>query len=211
MKRKTKVIICGIIILLIISVCCYIGISETKNTLFGANMNSSSYGKDINSDVFNCIEDAYSIKSGNTDNETIIYQKESGNVHTVFAYGYDTNQYVICYEFIKNTEGYVYSGQRKLLINATDNAGTYTREDTLRADLSLSTASGYKNVVKPGERYDVLPAWGVSDYESIANVRIDGQQIDKVIEIADEDETYFLWIIYDLQTEKNAKDVEIDY
>lgn len=97
------------------------------------------------------------------------------------------------------------------MINATDNAESYTWEDTLRADLCLTTESGYKKFVEPGERYDVLPAWGVSDYESIANVRIDGQQIDEVIEIADEDEMHFLWIIYDLQTEKQAKDVEISY
>lgn len=85
MKNKTKILLSLIVIVFLIGCFCCMRISKAQNILFGANMNSSSYGKDIKPDVYKSIEDAYIIKSENVDNETIIYQKESGNVHTVFV------------------------------------------------------------------------------------------------------------------------------
>lgn len=40
---------------------------------------------------------------------------------------------------------------------------------------------------------------------------VDGQKVDEIIEFSKEEENYYLWIIDDLQTENNAKDIKIDW
>ena len=60
------------------------------------------------------------------------------------------------------------------------------------------------------KQYGVLPAWGVTDYSDISNVTVDDQKIDEVHEIDVDGETYYLWIIYDLQTQNKVSDVIIE-
>lgn len=64
--------------------------------------------------------------------------------------------------------------------------------------------------MKPYETYGVLPAWGVSDTDQVKNMTVDGQSVDHVIEFTWESDTYYLWIIDDLQTKNNAVDIVID-
>lgn len=79
-------------------------------------------------------------------------------------------------------------------------------EETFRADLSQTSKKSYQ---KLRQRYEALPAWGISDQESVKDVLIEGQGIDQMITIPVDGKDYYLWIMNDLKTDKNAKDVEI--
>ena len=112
-------------------------------------------------------------------------------------------QYVSCYDFIVVSKGYNYSGVRDLAIGLNKEK-EYSWKDTFLADLSQSRLSGLE------KQYGVLPAWGVTDYSDISNVTVDDQKIDEVHEIDVDGETYYLWIIYDLQTQNKVSDVIIE-
>ena len=49
-----------------------------------------------------------------------------------------------------------------------------------------------------------------TDNSNVQNVTVDGQKIDEVHEIDVDGETYYLWIIYDLQTQNKVSDVIIE-
>ena len=72
----------------------------------------------------------------------------------------------------------------------------------------MSRDAVYRGAVE--KKYKVLPAWGVTDYSDISNVTVDDQKIDEVHEIDVDGETYYLWIIYDLQTQNKVSDVIIE-
>lgn len=71
-----------------------------------------------------------------------------------------------------------------------------------------SKLSVYENTAE--KYYKALPAWGVTDNSNVQNVTVDGQKIDEVHEIDVDGETYYLWIIYDLQTQNKVSDVIIE-
>lgn len=74
--------------------------------------------------------------------------------------------------------------------------------------MSQSKLSVYENTAE--KYYKALPAWGVTDNSNVQNVTVDGQKIDEVHEIDVDGETYYLWIIYDLQTQNKVSDVIIE-
>ena len=74
--------------------------------------------------------------------------------------------------------------------------------------MSQSKLSVYENTAE--KYYKALQAWGVTDNSNVQNVTVDGQKIDEVHEIDVDGETYYLWIIYDLQTQNKVSDVIIE-
>ena len=50
----------------------------------------------------------------------------------------------------------------------------------------------------------------MSDNSKIESVTVDGQKIDEVHTIDVDGKEYYLWIIYDLQTENKSADVVIE-
>lgn len=118
-----------------------------------------------------------------------------------------TNTYIKCYDFVTVSDGYNYSGERKLVINFHDDK-KYTWKETFLADLFMSRDAVYRGAVE--KKYKVLPAWGVTDYSDISNVTVDDQKIDEVHELDVDGKTYYLWIINDLKTRNKASEVRIE-
>ena len=87
---------------------------------------------------------------------------------------------------------------------------TYDWQTTMRSDLSNSTKKTYRSIIGKGKKYTVLPAWGISNTEKVKDVTVDGQEIDEVIAFSHDGTDYYLWIIYDLQTENAAVDIVIE-
>lgn len=143
--------------------------------------------------------------------------EDNGIVH-VYMQGYNnvkfedvdinrTNTYIKCYDFVTVSDGYNYSGERKLVINFDDDK-KYTWKETFLADLFMSRDAVYRGAVE--KKYKVLPAWGVTDYSDISNVTVDDQKIDEVHELDVDGKTYYLWIINDLKTQNEASEVRIE-
>ena len=134
------------------------------------------------------------------------------NSHKAYGYFEDvdinrTNTYIKCYDFVTVSDGYNYSGERKLVINFDDDK-KYTWKETFLADLFMSRDAVYRGAVE--KKYKVLPAWGVTDYSDISNVTVDDQKIDEVHELDVDGKTYYLWIINDLKTQNEASEVRIE-
>ena len=182
--------------------------------LSGANVNSMSYSKDISPQNYSSVDEAMKTVDEKLNSEEKICQIEENGVVHVYVQGINTikdkngkvdqiRQYVSCYDFIVVSKGYNYSGVRDLAIGLNKEK-EYSWKDTFLADLSQSRLSGLE------KQYGVLPAWGVTDYSDISNVTVDDQKIDEVHEIDVDGETYYLWIIYDLQTQNKVSDVIIE-
>ena len=150
------------------------------------------------------------------DNMTLLYEATTGNLEKVFMLESTlTDSYkfhkVNGYEFIINKNGtYSYSGNISMNFEYTGQTKKYDWKTTALSDLSNSTKKWYKKLVNPRDTYGVLPAWGVSDTDKIKHMTVDGQSVDHVIEFSQDGQTYYLWIIDDLQTENNAVDIVID-
>ena len=209
-KKKHKalkiIIIVSAILIVLLGVMRYL--FGNKEVMFGANVNSMSYSKDISPQNYSSVDEAMKTVDEKLNSEEKICQIEDNGVVHVYVQGINTikdkngkvdqiRQYVSCYDFIVVSKGYNYSGVRDL-------EKEYSWKDTFLADLSQSRLSGLE------KQYGVLPAWGVTDYSDISNVTVDDQKIDEVHEIDVDGETYYLWIIYDLQTQNKVSDVIIE-
>lgn len=211
MKRRKKVI--KILVLLAVvgiigTVFVMSGIYDPDNRILGNNQNVTWYSRTIGTEAYAAIEDAVKSHDENYNKEKMLYTLHTGNVAEVFMLN---GNEVTGYEFIIKDEKYHYIGERKLIINGGASVKEYDWEMTLRSDLSYSTGKSYKNITSVGTKYSVLPAWGISDREQVRNVTFDGQAVDEVIPFSDEQGTYYLWIIHDLQTKNDAVDVVIEY
>lgn len=211
--KKRLFIVVGILILilLITSIILYkSGIIDTENELIGNNTIASYYEEVINAPKYNTVEEALKDKDDNYNSESTVATITSGNVTIVLQRGTEEFQgqkrvSITGYEFV-HKQSYTYSGDRKLLIDALKDNVNCSWEETFRADLSQTSKKSYQ---KLRQRYEALPAWGISDQENVKDVLIEGQGIDQMITIPVDGKDYYLWILNDLKTDKNAKDVEI--
>ena len=141
-------------------------------------------------------------------NMTLLYQATTEKLVKVFMLCEDE---VCGYEFYINENGtYSYSGGKDVDFSKVNEEKRHDWKTSVLSDVSDATSKGYKKFVKPYETYGVLPAWGVSDTDQVKNMTVDGQSVDHVIEFTWESDTYYLWIIDDLQTKNNAVDIVID-
>ena len=216
-KKKHKVlkiiIIVSAMLIVLLGVMRYL--FGNKEVMFGANVNSMSYSKDISPQNYSSVDEAMKTVDEKLNSEEKICQIEENGVVHVYVQGINTikdkngkvdqiRQYVSCYDFIVVSKGYNYSGVRDLAIGLNKEK-EYSWKDTFLADLSQSRLSGLE------KQYGVLPAWGVTDYSDISNVTVDDQKIDEVHELDVDGKTYYLWIINDLKTQNEASEVRIEY
>lgn len=193
------------------------GIFSDDENLYGANGNAMSYGNDIHPQKYGSLNDALADIDEKIKSENQICQIEDNGIVHVYMQGQNnikfeetdinrTDTYIKCYDFVTTSDGYNYSGERKLVINFNDDK-KYTWKETFLADLFISRDSVYRGAVE--KKYKVLPAWGVTDNSDIKNVTVDGQKIDEVHELDVDGETYYLWIINDLKTQNKSADIII--
>lgn len=211
MKKKRNIVIIVGIILVVIGIVAVIfklsGIYDPENILYGNNINSFYYTRDIERKSYESLERAMNVVAEGSGKEKLLYKSETGNVAKVFMLAENE---VKGYEFLIREERYYYLGRRNLIFHGGNQTKEYSWEETVLCDLSCSTKKTYKNIIKIGESYSVLPAWGVSDREQIKDIMIEGQGIDDVIEFSQNGKIYYLWIINDLKTEKNAADIKVE-
>ena len=210
MKKKWKIIIIPFAVFVTVGIIVTIfkisGIYEPGNMILGNNLNSFFYSRDIGEEGYGVLEDAMKVADKNYSKEKLLYRNQMENVARVFMLEEDE---VECYEFLIKGNRYYYIGERKLNFHGGNQTKEYSWEETILSDLSYSTRKAYRNIIKIGEKYRVLSAWGVSDREQIKNITIDGQEIDEVIEFSQAGKTYYLWMINDLKTENDAVNVVI--
>ncbi len=222
MKKKMKVVgkvACGIGVAAVILVLALKLSAEqdSGNELKGRNSCNSYYTTTFRKELGDLDYELQKHDENFSEEEELI-KVESGNVTLLFRKGeganFDNNKkliqtdYIGGYEFVKEENGYYYSGQRRLALKYMDLEKEYSWEETFRADLALSTNKRYKKFVK--ENYEVLPAWGLSENPEIGNVTVDGQKIDDVYKVEMDGSEYYLWIIYDLETDNDAADIVIE-
>ena len=216
LKTFIMILVIAIILFLVMEYWFKAGIFSDDEAIFGANGNAMSFVEDIRPKMYTSLEEALADNQEKVDSEKQICQIEENGVTHVYMEGeniaedkkgkvIDSSHYITCYDFIKKANEYYYSGGRKLVIRKSDE---YTWKETFLADLSQSKNHVYKNNAE--KYYKALPAWGVTDNSNVQNVTVDGQKIDEVHEIDVDGETYYLWIIYDLQTQNKASDVIIE-
>ena len=111
---------------------------------------------------------------------------------------------------------YYYIGARVLIVGGTElvvedfkkDDKKYTWSETFLADIFGSKYAYGENIM--GKMNNRVFVWGVSDNPKIESVTVDGQKIDEVHTIDVDGKEYYLWIIYDLQTENKIADVVIE-
>lgn len=220
MRKRTKIVLVVVagIGIVVVTALLFWKMSEHQdpnNRLEGRN-SSNSYYTTIFENQENSLEQEMQKNDDRFEEEEDVTQLETGNITLVFRKGKEFNfdkdsgelieiDYIGGYEFVKTSGGYFYSGQRRLSLKHMELEREYTWEETFRADLALTTRKAYKEFVK--NNYNVLPAWGISENADVENMTVDGQKIDQVIPIEMDEKPYYLWIIYDLETEKDAVDV----
>ena len=189
------------------------GIYDPDNMIIGDNSNVFGYGKGRFYDIeFETIEEALRETTkeevDNYSDLTLLYQATTERLVKVFLLYEDE---IRGYEFYINANGtYSYSGGKDVDFSKANEEKRHDWKTTVLSDVSNATSKGYKKFVKPRETYGVLPAWGVLDSDQVKNMTIDGQSVDHIIEFTWGGDTYYLWIIDDLQTENNAVDIVID-
>lgn len=188
----------------------------------GANGNAYEYGRNLKNREYNSFEEVVEAEKLAYDKDKILLQLSKGNLEIVFVmdeeslnvFGQDEKITTVrSIETVVNENGkYIYSGGRILKIDylkySRKDSENCNWEDTVRADLSMSTMKEYKDYVAEGV-YDILPAWGITDNENVYQMSIDGQKVDEVIEIDTTGNKFYFWIIYDLQTSRNIKEIDI--
>ena len=217
--RVFKILIIVLIILLLLFLVMEFalkeGIFNDNENLYGANGNAMSYINDINPQKYSSLNEALVDIDEKLKSENKICQIEDNGIVHVYMQGQNnikfeeadinrTDTYIKCYDFVTTSDGYNYSGERKLVINFNDDK-KYTWKETFLADLFISRDSAYRGAVE--KKYKVLPAWGVTDNSDIKDVTVDGQKIDEVHELDVDGETYYLWIINDLKTQNKSADI----
>lgn len=189
----------------------YPSVASGKNIV----VSGKSRGSELFVSYYSTIEEAYNKGNGGSgkkyeDIKNIISHDEYKNA-TIILYQNDGS--INSGEFItKEKNGskvFQYVGGKSVIF-----AGKHINENsnvdaTIRSDLSndLSIGTFWVDLKK---MYGRLPAWGVSDSNDIYNLKIENQPIDSIYEVKYEDKTYYVWYFKDLQTEKSAKDVDIN-
>lgn len=207
MKKKIIIVSTAAVIVLVIAGILFVqgGVIDPKNQVSGNNANAAGYQKEfvkpLGTDILTCLEKM----DENYEEEDTIFQLKDGNVMLLFQKGTD---YVTCYELLETDRGYYRSGSRKLVPDFSKKNNGCTYQQTFLADLSQSTKKMYKKMIKG--RYEVLPAWGISDDVKVENLAAEGQTPDKVYPVQINGKEYYLWIILDLKTSKNAVEIELE-
>ena len=192
-KKKKKIIIAIIVfVIMFIGICIIMSYLHREDEfLSGANGNAMSYINDVHPNKYKSVDEALLDVDEKVKSEKQLCQIEYNGVVHVYMQGYynvkfedvdinRTNTYIKCYDFVTVSDGYNYSGERKLVINFDDDK-KYTWKETFLADLFMSRDAVYRGAVE--KKYKVLPAWGVTDYSDISNVTVDDQKIDEVHEL----------------------------
>ena len=220
MKKKAKIIIVTIVGIIMVALLMNLAfLYDPDNIIIGNNLNSSMYVKEIPDKEFVTIEAAMATiveeEGGALENMILLYQGTTQNLEKLFWLKIIQNgEVTICqikgYEFLINPNGsYTYVGAKNRVFYDSLREAEYDWKQTVLADLSDSVHKSYRQVFRAKEIYGVLPAWGISDTEQIANMTIDGQKVDQVITFTCNDKSYYLWIIDDLQTKKEITDIII--
>ena len=220
MKKAKKISIIVIGVLLLIGLMAVIFVYDPDNMVFGNNLRSSAFSWGIfGGEEYKSIEEAMPKVAeelgDNYEDMIFLHRTTTGNVEKIFMLdtmkkeGYESSQ-VRGYEFVINESGtYTYQGAKSRVFQYSNMERKHDWKTTVQADLCDSTNRGYKKIMNAKKIYGVLPAWGVSDIPEVEKMLVDGQTVDHVVEIPLEETTYYLWIINDLQTENDAKDIVI--
>ena len=171
----------------------------------GNNMYNSVYVQPIGDSGYN------SIKEGISNTIKMRYGEEAfKEVYCVSKENYIWSFQkiplgLVCLKFYKEGNQYYFRGSTLLAYNSTINTSEYSDVETIRADAVQSLSSGIKKT-------DISnPVWGVSKYNNIANVTINGTKMDDVEEIVDSNGTvYYFWIIDDIGDAEEGEELLIE-
>lgn len=207
-NRKCAKVVIIILVLVIgfIAVLAISGVCDSESKIVGNNLITDNYSRGFKEIYYVSAEDAReNLVSAEDD---VFYSLRDSNVELFFT----RNEYQITgYELlIKDNEKYELIGERTIQY-----AGVYENEpfdwkDTLRADLSASTRKSYQKVINLGEKYEVVPAWGVSTYADLENVTVGGLKLDYIETFEANGENYYFWIMKDVSSIESAIDVAIE-
>ena len=214
-KKKIVIIASAVALVAILMVVGYLssGLVDPKNQVWGNNLTVYSYvssGK-----TYDSIEIAMAEVDEHYSEEKLLGTVRTGNVTIIFLLsegqaGEHGTSCVKAHEFVTVDGGYNHKGGRTTTFEGSVHYDSYDWQTTMRSDLSNSTKKTYRSIIGKGKKYTVLPAWGISDTGEVKDVTVDGQGIDEVIPFSHDGTDYYLWIIYDLQTENDAVDIVIE-
>ena len=209
--KKFKFIILGIVVVSII--CGGVALSKLHKQLTDPDI--SIHGNNIETFYYSKGTSKKSIKS--LESEVEMLKEQYGNAQIYVIKHHSVAQIFICNankvsgkEYYLDKDGIYYeSGERDTTFAEEKVSSSYFWEDTVRQDLSCSTQKMYGLFLNVDNRYGALPAWGVSDNAHVKDMQIEGQKVDEVIDLTYNGTPYYLWIIYDLATDKSASEVQI--
>ncbi len=206
-RRKWRIAgVVAIVIVIGVGFGIWMGVYDPDNTIMGNHVNATYFARSLGEDTYGSWEEAMRAKDENYTQEQLLYMSQTENVFKVFM---QNGNEIAGYEFIAEDNCYQYIGERKLIFDGAVCPTEYDWETTVRSDLSYSTRHSYKKIIRLGTRYNVLPAWGVSEQERIREVTFDGQGMDEVIPFTSDGKTWYLWVIDDLKTQKDAREIQL--
>jgi hypothetical protein len=205
-QMKSVLTVASIAVVIIIGTLVMWKWEKNQTSVMGNNVNSGYYNASENQCYAN-LDEAEESLVPDLNEADILYRMQKENVAILYVL---CQQQIQGYEFLILENGqYQYMGVRTLVFAGVLGEKPYDWQTTVRADLEYSLEESYQKIIQPGEDYQVLPAWGVSTEESVADISIDGQAVDHVISFVKDQQTYYLWIIEDLKTPNDANNVVI--
>lgn len=190
---------------------------QSGKTYFGNNTNVSTYGIGIPKKGYGSLKEA--MKEMETEKGfKELYRFESETYAAVF---YKSNTAIYTDEFLiqegiyykfggrriifKETNYYEYEGKKVFYENAEDSTN-YSDKETMLADIEQCLNASKSKVFNRTNQY---PAYGVVGTEKIENVKINGQKVDVVKEIKDEEgKIWYFWLVKNLQ-KRNIEHIKI--
>ena len=142
MIKKKKKIIIAIIVFVIVFICiCIIMryLHRDDEFLKGANGNAMTYINDVHPNKYKSVDEALLDVDEKVKSEKQLCQIEDNGIVHVYMQGYNnvkfeevdinrTNTYIKCYDFVTVSDGYNYSGERKLVINFHDDKSIHGKK-----------------------------------------------------------------------------------
>jgi len=207
--RNSKFIILKIIIINLLTVIMMISIFSlipipAVPTHLGHNINVCSYQNSILGKTYTDLNDAvfgWKPEKGMTE----CYRFDGDKYAVVF---YKDDEKVISYEFFKQDGRYYKYGSRNIVYDSDEwnsalSDKEYTEEETMLADIEFSLNQSQIEWLNQSGQF---PAFGVLSTQKVENVDVNGQPVDTVIEIKNEQgKKWFFWFIENLDVHEIDK------
>lgn len=204
--KKIFILVVGIVTIILLGIALVMSVENQDITIVGNNITSYNFERGIKDKYYDSLDNA--VADIVPKSKEVIMEENDQNVTIVFAMEKGT---VSGYEILHRKDGkYEFIGERKTQFVSGLDRKKYSGEETFKADLSVSFLSTYRNLIKLGEKYEVIPAWGISESADTCNFSVDGISVSSYQQFQYDNMEYYLWFIADVSQIDSMKDVTIN-